>query len=172
MVTAGYGDITSVLNAWEQMGVFSYVIPFLLIFALVFGILTKSDIMGGNKSVNAIIALSIGLLALQFDMVSTFFGTIFPRFAVGLSVFLVLILLAGLFYKDADGGQKSTFFVIGIIIAIAVIIWSLANWDTYAGNYMIGGWIYENFWTLIIGLIVVGGIAAALKFSNTNIAAP
>ncbi|MDO8517476.1 MAG: hypothetical protein Q7S33_05120 [Nanoarchaeota archaeon] len=164
MAIGGYGDITGVLNAWEQMGVFSYVIPFLLIFALVFGILTKSNIMGENKSVNAIIALSIGLLALQFDLVSTFFGTIFPRFAVGLSIFLVLILLAGLFYSG-EGKQKGAFFAIGIIIAIAVILWSLANWDTYTGNYMIGSWVYENFWTVIIGIIVVGGIAAAVKFT-------
>lgn len=162
----GYGDITNVLNVWQQMGVFSYVIPFLLIFAVVFGILMKSKIMGENKAVNAIIALAIGLLALQFELVSTFFGTIFPRFAVGLSIFLVLILLAGLFYDDTSPKQKGAFYAIGVVIAIAVIIWALANWDTYTGSYMIGSWIYNNFWTLIVGLIVVGGIGAVIAFSK------
>ena len=31
------GAIGNILNIWEQAGIFSYAIPFLLIFALVFG---------------------------------------------------------------------------------------------------------------------------------------
>ncbi len=35
------GAIGDVLSSWEQAGFFSYLLPFLLIFALVFGILTQ-----------------------------------------------------------------------------------------------------------------------------------
>jgi len=66
--------ITGVLNVWNNMGVFSYVIPFLLIFAVVFAILKKTGILGDdNDGILAIIAVAIGLLSLQFDFVSKFF---------------------------------------------------------------------------------------------------
>jgi len=86
--------VTDVLNTWDQYGVFSYVIPFLIIFAVVFGILQKSKIFGTEekaKGINAILGLAIGLAALQFDFVSTFFATIFPRFGVGIAILLIFI---------------------------------------------------------------------------------
>jgi len=67
------GAFGGLLAAWEQAGVFSYVLPFLLIFAMVFGILTKVKLFGEARSVNAILALVVGLLALQFSAVPFFF---------------------------------------------------------------------------------------------------
>ena len=56
--------ITNILNTWADIGVFAYLLPFLMIFALVFGILTKSKLLGENKAVHATLALTVGLLAL------------------------------------------------------------------------------------------------------------
>ena len=75
----GY-SIADVLNRWADRGVFAYVLPFLMIFALVYGILVKTQILGENKGVHVTIALAIGLISLQFDYVSNFFSTIFPFF--------------------------------------------------------------------------------------------
>ena len=81
-------SITDVLNIWNEMGVFSYVIPFLLIFAVVFAILKKTGMLSSrsadgkgddNNGILAIISVAIGLLALQFDFVAEFFSIIFPR---------------------------------------------------------------------------------------------
>ena len=80
----------------EQLGFFDYLLPFLIIFALVFGILTKIKIFEDNKAINAIIALSVGLMALQFGFVSAFFSELFPRLGVGLAVILVIIIFIGL----------------------------------------------------------------------------
>ena len=46
--------ITEILNIWNDLGVFSYVIPFLLIFAIIYAILEKSKILGDEKAVSAI----------------------------------------------------------------------------------------------------------------------
>ena len=43
--------ITNILNTWADLGVFAYVLPFLMIFAVVFGILSKTEILGKNKGV-------------------------------------------------------------------------------------------------------------------------
>src|SRR3989338_10579622 len=92
------GSIGNMLLSWEQAGFFSYVLPFLLIFAIVFGILTKIKLFGAeNKGLNAVVAIVVGLLSLQFSFVPIFFSEIFPRMGIGLSVILAVFILVGLF---------------------------------------------------------------------------
>src|SRR3989344_7899898 len=123
------GDIGNVLAQWQAAGVFSYALPFLLIFALTFGLLTRvglfttKDASGekSNKAVNAIIALAVSLMALQFDFVSLFFSEIFPRFGIALAIILVLIILGGVFFDPENQMFKWIFVIIGFVIAAIII---------------------------------------------------
>jgi len=147
--------ITDVLNAWNQMGVFSYVIPFLLLFALVFAILEKSKVLGDNRTIEAIVAVAVGLLALQFDFVSRFFAIIFPRFGIGLSIFLVLIITIGFFFPKNDSSGTGRW--IGWAVGIGVVLWALSSWNQL-NNYVgsgVGGWLSENIWAIIVLVILV-----------------
>jgi len=62
-------DIPTLLSQWESFGIFTYLLPFLFIFAIIFGILSATNILGHNKGVQIIIAFVIGLMALRFDFV-------------------------------------------------------------------------------------------------------
>ena len=94
---------SEIINQLNNIGFFSYVIPFLLIFAVVYAILEKSKLLGDNNAIKVIISIAIGLLALQFNTVSYFFANIFPKFGVGLAIFLVIIIFLSFFYyKDND----------------------------------------------------------------------
>jgi len=163
-------SVTDILNRWNEMGAFSYILPFLLIFAVVYGILEKSrmfDVKEGegkykpNHAVHGTIAVAVGLLALQFDFVPTFFATVFPRFGVGLAIFLVFIILTGLFYSEKD--DRGNFLVIGVIIAIAITLWALSSWDFWGDQWGLGFWFQENFWAILIGIIVVVAIYLIVK---------
>ena len=85
---AWYGDYSGtgfreIFYSWENLGVFDFMLPFLLIFALIFGILSKLDLFGDkSKQVNAIVAFSVGLMAMRFDIVPLFFSDIFPRLGI------------------------------------------------------------------------------------------
>ena len=169
--------ITDILNSWNQAGVFSYVLPFLLIFALVFALLQKTAIFakkkagaGGvqenqhNSTIEAIIAAAIGLLALQFDMVSIFFANIFPKFGIGLSIFLVLIIFLGFFYGSSDATEKKKLSCIGWVVGIGVVGWALINWNTwFGGGYNFYFWIQDYFWALVVLAVIVGVIIAIKK---------
>ena len=153
MITGMVTTITDVLNIWNELGVFSYMIPFLLLFAVVFAILEKSKVLGDNKPIMSIVAASIGLLALQFDFVSEFFAVIFPRFGVGISIFLVLLIMIGFFFPEGHPLGEGAW--IGWVVGIGVVIWALSAWDQW-GNYAgFGGWFSENIWAIIVLAILI-----------------
>ena len=158
--------ITEVLNIWNDIGVFSYVIPFLLIFAVVFAILDKTKMLSGaegeNRGIIAIIAVAIGLLSLQFDFVSEFFAVVFPRFGVGLALFLVIIIFLGFFYpEDGTDGWSGKVAWVGWVVGIGVFIWALSAWDQWSSSMGFGGWFVDNVWALIILGILVAVIFVA-----------
>ena len=168
--------ITDILNSWDQVGVFSYVLPFLLIFALVFALLQKtrlfatstgtkgSETYKHNSTIEVIIAAAIGLLALQFDFVSIFFANIFPKFGIGLSIFLVLIIFLGFFYNPEKTDKSKGLGWIGWVVGIGVVVWALSNWGTwFSGAYSFGIWIGDYFWALVVLAVVVGVILAIKK---------
>ena len=153
--------VTDVLNIWNDLGVFSYVIPFLLIFAIIFAILDKTGILGDNKTIESIVAASIGLLSLQFDFVSAFFAVIFPRFGIGISIFIVMLIMLGFFYPDDLNRGKVAW--IGWVVGIGVVLWSLSAWDQWSGSSGFGGWFVENIWSVIVLAILVTIIIVAAK---------
>lgn len=142
----------NLLATWQQAGLFQYVFPFLLIFALVFGILTKIKLFQENKAINAIIALVVGLMSLQFSFVSDFFSQLFPRVGIGLAIILVILIVVGLFVDPDSNGINYVLLGIGVIIVIVVLVQAAG-----ATGWAAGSWWTEN-WPTIAGIIVIVAI--------------
>lgn len=144
----GGGEIGRFIDALSQAGFFSYLLPFLVIFALVYGILTRLKLFEATKAVNAIIALAVGLLALQFDFVPLFFSDIFPRVGIGLAIILVILIVMGLFVPKATWVPYALFGVSALIVLIILI----QTGGVFGSD--IGYWFYNN-WPFLAGLIFV-----------------
>ncbi len=162
---ASVTTITDVLNTWADYGVFAYVLPFLMIFALVYGLLSKSKLLGENRGVHATLALVIGLLALQFDYVSNFFATIFPYAGIGFSVLLVALILMGVLTDDEDSA-KWIFFGIGAVIFIVVLLYTIYDFN-WLGGYVGVDWINWIILAIIVAGAVVGVILGGKKRTGT-----
>ena len=115
--------ITDLLNYWYELGVFTYLLPFLLVFAFSFGILSKSRILGKNKGVHATIAAALGGLALVNDKVPRFFEGIFPYAGIALAVLLVSLILMGLISPESNRIGRWIWFGIGAV-AFVIVIWA------------------------------------------------
>lgn len=135
MQTYGFfgGTIGNVLAQWEQLGVFSYALPFLIIFAIIFGVLSRMD-MFKNKSIHMVISLAVALMALQFGFVTTFFSEIFPRLGIWLSVILVILIVFGIF-NPGNKWPTGLMVLIGGIIVVVILAQSFGT-----------NWIYPNYW--------------------------
>lgn len=143
------GALGDLLSKWEQAGFFSYLLPFMLIFALVFGILTRVDIFKGNKVVNGIIALAVALMALQFSFVPEFFSQIFPRLGIGLAIILGVMIIIGLFAPKDSPAVNYVLLGIGVITIGAIIIQSAG-----AVGWQSGQWWQQN-WQMVAGAVVL-----------------
>src|SRR3972149_1849 len=161
------GDFGNLLAYWEQLGVFSYVLPFLLIFAVIFGVLMKIEVFGQNKGLNAVIALVIGLLSLQFEMVPIFFSEIFPRVGVALSIILVLLVLAGLFLDPNNKAVNYGLLGVGVIVFLAVLVKTAGYLGWYSGY-----WWYANWPSILIGLVVLGIFFAIINSAGPKTKVP
>lgn len=145
----GGGAIGEMLNVWYNEGIFSYVLPFLLIFALVFGILNQIKLFKDNKYINGIIALVVGLMSLQFEFVPMFFQEIFPRLGVGLAVILSILILAGMFIDPSKSSLTWTLLGIGGIITAVVLVKTAG-----AVGWSSGFW-WEQNWPMVAGIVLI-----------------
>ncbi len=116
--------------------------------------MTRTQLFKGNKPVNAIIALVVGLLALQFNFVTLFFSEIFPRLGIGLAVILALLILVGLFAPaKQDAWTHWLFFGAGFIVFIVVLIKTF-GWLGWGGSFSL--WYYN--WPQIVVVALVLGL--------------
>ena len=159
------GGIGDLFNYWEQAGVFTYVLPLLLIFSIVFVILGKIKIFEDNKAANAIIALVVGLLAMQFDMVPFFFAELFPRVGVGLSIILAMLILVGLFLDPKQKFQMWGLYIVGVVI-FAVVLYD-------AGQFELGYYLYylldPTYLSWAVFIILFGVVVAAMSNKKLNL---
>lgn len=158
----GGGAIGQTLAQWEQAGVFSYLLPFLLIFVLVYGMLSAMKLFE-NQGVNIMISLAIGLMALQFNFVSVFFSEIFPRMGVGLSIVLVVLIIVGFFAREDDGHGgtrmagwfKTLMAIVGGIVVLFIVLGSFQDYGWYSNIGGIWYLVRANFGGIVLGAIIL-----------------
>ena len=161
-----YGStIGDILYTWADFGVFAYLLPFLMIFAIVYGILSKTGLLGKNKGVDATIALAVGLLALQSGYVTNFYAMIFPYTGMAIAVLLVALILMGLTGKEDILWIKYIWFGIGVIFFIFVLIYSFSDFIWFN---MGGGYGFSNAMFVIIALAILLGVMVFIIFSKDS----
>jgi hypothetical protein len=142
-------NITDILNIWQAAGVFAYLIPFLIVFAVVYGILLKTKLLGENRGVIATIALGVGLMSLLNDYVSNFFSSLFPYAGMAIAVLLVALILMGL-VVDQDFSWR-IWFIVGIVGFVAVILASFNDMKWWLGGSALG----DSWPAILAGLVLL-----------------
>ena len=146
-------------------------LPFLLVFVVVFAILQKSKILGeGKAQIDAIVALVIGLLLIGIKQPREIIIGIMPWMAVGISVILVFLILYGFVAGDlskAPDWMKITFgilaglFTIGVILYVSGFGGVIMGWFAGSGNSAI--WMNVLMVALVIGAMAVAMMSGKKK---------
>ena len=140
-------------------------LPFLLVFVVVFAILQKSKILGeGKAQIDAIVGLVIGLILIGVPGPRDIIVGIMPWLAVGVAVILVFLILYGFVAGDlskAPDWMKITFgilaglFTIGIVLYISGIGANIIDWFSRSGS--------SDIWVnVVMVLLIIGAMAVAI----------
>jgi len=156
-----FGNIGDVFYQLENLGFFDIVLPFLLIFGVVYGILQYMKIFGSeNKGVHAMIAIILGLLAIRLPFFSAFLSEISPRLGVGLTILLGLLLLIGLFTPESSRGTIAWILLsVGAIIFIVILVQT----GNVLGDFGLGhGFFSEEIIGWLVMVAVLIGVIVAV----------
>lgn len=148
-----------------------FILPFLLVFTVVFALLDKTKILGeGKRQINAIVALVIGLMVISFSYATGVISELMPFLAVGIVIIFVFMVLWGFVASGKEGlslnkGLKITF---GILIGIAIIgavLFATDSWDFVYSN-LIKGESASAIWTNVLFIALVAGAIALVLASK------
>ena len=126
-------DLNNVLESFADIGGFNIVLPFLLIFAVTFAILQKIKLFGEedkSKRVNGIVSFVLALFLIAQQELVDIMLQFLPRVSMIVLVFLMLLLVVGVFKRDAVWSEW--LLGLGVIAAIASVLWAIgasAGWD-------------------------------------------
>lgn len=156
----GWGSFQQLMQAWTNLGVFTVLLPLLLIFTIVFAILEKVNLFN-NRGVHLIIALVIGFFTISNPYVSGFFMYLFSNLALGIAILLCLLVLVGIALKDEEGAGTWLFGIAGFVLFIFVLARSGAL-RILIGEELLY-WLKMNIALVIIVLVIIGAIAFVWK---------
>ena len=139
------------------------VLPFLLMFTLVFAVLEKTKILGdGKRQIDTIVALVIALVFVSFGQATDIVVRMIPILGVALVVILIFMLLFGFAYPS--GGFILNKYIRGTIGVLAgILVISMVLILTGGLDYIVSFIYGDNTGLLINGvliLIMIGAIAA------------
>lgn len=141
------------------------ILPFLLVFALVFAILQKTKILGdGKKQIDAIVALVIGLLVVSFANYTDIIVYLTAFLAVALVIILVFLLLFGAFFEpgkfEVSNGIKITAGIVALIAVVIAVLYYTGAWSYIKDNY----WGNGSGWgtNVIFVVLIIAAIAVVL----------
>ncbi len=122
--------VSNIVNALQQYGFVDFIIPFILIFAVVYALLQQAKLFGTGdepKKYNLVIALAIGLIITiphvlnpQPNDAVSIMQRYLPEFVYLALAIILMLMLLGLF--TAEPGTKGLISGIAGIIAVLYLI--------------------------------------------------
>ncbi len=167
--------VDNVLNLLTAFGFFRVVLPFLLIFAILYGIILKTGILGSNvgndaqpqvKSIAAIISLATAFLVIGYSPVVSALATLIPQASFLLVVALLFLMLLSMFgvpLENLWGGTTGPKWYVWLL-ALPVLVIFIGIVGAATGNSIPALAGFTNF---LIG--AGGGINISPELMNTLI---
>ena len=138
------------------------ILPFVILFAVVYAILQKTKTLGDNKTLNIVVSLALALIAVSFASPTNIITKIIPLFAIAIIVVLVLTMIfafsEGKEKFEMNKGIKYAIWGTTGFAIIVVILWASGIW-----TYLTEKTNSELLWNIIFFVIIAAviGIVAA-----------
>lgn len=156
----------SVIEFFGELGIYDVVLPFLLVFTIVFAIFEKTRVLGteeiegkkySKKNLNAMAAFVVAFFVVASTKLVAAINTALANIVLLLLLVVFFLLLVGSFFKEGaeeflTGGWR-TFFMTIVFIGIVLIFLDALNWLGPFWDYLTAHW--ETRWVGSLILIIV-----------------
>ena len=157
-------DFYSLFYQIESSGFYEFVLPFFLVFTIVFGILEKTKLFGEvdnhpRSNLNAVLSMILALTVLLNTNIVYLLNNTLPKISFFIVIAVLIMLLVALFHTPEEGKNISVPLVWATFLAIGAVFWSLAT--SYYGQGLWPYWLYLDdstisflFFLVLFGIIV------------------
>lgn len=159
------------INILQSEVLTRFILPFLLVFFIVFALLEKTKIFGeGKKQINALISFVIGLIFVSVLYPTLVVSNLILFLTVALvSIFVILLIWGFIFGDIKDGFKPGKWMKIGLalmagIAFIIALVWATGFYDKF-GEFLFQQTWSKTFWTNFSFIIAIA-IALALILSS------
>ncbi len=175
MPTSALGNAIAFLQAF---GFFDVVLPFLLVFTIVFGILEKTKILGiegkdklPKKNLNAMVAFAIAFFVVAASNIVQAIQVSLPAISMVLLIVVVFMLLLGSIAGESEKGLNLwtehkwaawTVTVFVIISILAIFLYAFGYLE-FAWAFIAGNLSSTTFATILLIILIFFAIKFILK---------
>jgi len=168
-----YWDFRYLMYTLENMGIVDVIMPFILIFTIIFAVLQRTKILGRDeegkprKNFNVIISLVMALAVVIPHVTGRYpyglsvvdiINEALPNVALVAVIIVMILLIIGVFGKELDIGGSS-FGGIFVILAFLVILFIFGTSAGWFDNNL-PSWLYflqdPQLQALVVTLLVFG----------------
>ena len=171
-----------VLEFFERLGVYDVVLPFILVFTLVFAIFERTKVLGtekldgieyGKKNLNAMVAFVIAFLVVASSQIVSLINSAMPKIVILLFLGVFFLLLVGIFYSEKEevilgSPWKIMFMVIMFVGIVSIFLYSIPTASGEPFLTWMLEFVVDNFSTtavssIILMIVVIGFMMYIIK---------
>jgi len=182
VVTASKSSETpfrEVISFFDQIGLFDVVLPFLLVFTIVFAIFEKTKVLGTEKhdgheytrkNLNAIASFVIAFLVIAAKELVEIINKTVANAVIVLFFSVLFLLLVGSFHKEGEpmylqGGWKIAFMIIVFLAISGIFLDAIKTSDGRTWLQRLGDFSGSGSDELAGSLILLGLIVAFIIYA-------
>ena len=169
------------VDFFKEFGLFDVVLPFLLVFTMVFAILEKTRVLGTEeiggkqvprKNLNTMVAFVVGMLVIAANKVVDAINSALPNIVLLIVILVSFLMLVGSLYKTGEMESFSekhsgwTLFFMIVIFIIIILIFAGSIKKTPNQSYLnyIVEYAIENFTGTIVTSVLFLAVALGAIF--------
>jgi len=160
-LSGGFSNLAYYLEAY---GFMDFLLPFLLVFTILFAVLQRTKILGDKRNFNVMISLILGFMfvvphimgyyPLGYDPVQVMNETL-PSISLVAVAAVMLLILMGIFGANFSNSAAPVVGILAIIFVLYIFGASLGFWN---GPYDIFYWWTPEITELMIIILVFGTV--------------
>lgn len=162
------------IDFFGKIGLYDVVLPFLLVFTIVFAILEKSKILGVDKTkdgeeypkrnLNSMVAFCIAFFVVASTEIVRVINEGLANVALLMIIAVCFLMLVGTFVGDkyTDVLKKwNVWFIVASLVGIVLVFLNAVHyedqtWLEIAWNYVVDNWSSEFVGSIILFIIIFG----------------